>query len=112
VTVALLLDTQGGRSVQEEQPDEKMRFEELPDGRVRATLTVGITTEMVRWILGWGPHCLVEVPADLRNRVRAMAKETARQYEGGTTYRVQSYNLAVRLELSAGLPIPRRDVGY
>lgn len=81
VAIALLFDKQGGRWVQEEQPDEKMSFEELPDGRVRATLTVGITEEMVRWILGWGPHCVVELPQDLRKRVQAMAEETARQYD-------------------------------
>jgi predicted DNA-binding transcriptional regulator YafY len=51
----------------------------LRDGRLRMTLRVADTRELVGWILGFGRGVKVLRPADLRDRVRAEALAVARQ---------------------------------
>ncbi len=75
--IVLLFDTESGRWVREEQRDERMRFEERTDGTIVVRFTAGITPELVRWVLWYGPHCRVEQPTGLRAQVRELAEQTA-----------------------------------
>ena len=80
VDVELLFTAQAGRWVQEEDRGVPLTVESRPDGSVLVRLRVGITDEMVRWILGYGPECRVLAPDTLRQRVRTMAEETVGLY--------------------------------
>jgi predicted DNA-binding transcriptional regulator YafY len=55
------------------------RLERLPGGRLRMTLRVADTRELLGWILSFGRGVKVVRPAELRNRVRAEALALARQ---------------------------------
>lgn len=68
--VILLFASQAGRWVAEEVWHSSQQSEQLPDGRVRLCFHVGITPEMVRWLLYYGPDVYVEAPAWLRAEVR------------------------------------------
>ena len=57
--------------------------EEQPDGAVLARLRAGITDEMVRWLLGFGPDCRVLAPDTLAAQVRALAEATLGMYVSG-----------------------------
>lgn len=81
VEIALLFDAPSGRWVREEHRAEPLEYEEQPDGSVVVRFTAGITPELVRWILWYGPHCRVLTPDALAAQVRALAEETARIYE-------------------------------
>jgi len=80
VEITLLFDQEAGRWVQEEGRAEQIHFERQPGGHILARLTAGVTPKMVRWILGYGPHCRVLAPNSLREQVYAMAQETAASY--------------------------------
>jgi predicted DNA-binding transcriptional regulator YafY len=80
VDVELLFTAQAGRWVQEEDRGVPLTVESRPDGSVLVRLRVGITDEMVHWILGYGPECRVLAPDTLRHRVRTMAEETVGLY--------------------------------
>jgi predicted DNA-binding transcriptional regulator YafY len=56
--------------VAEEQWHHSQRSETLPDGHVRVTFYVGITPEMVSWLLYYGSRVRVTAPAWLGERVR------------------------------------------
>ncbi len=68
--VSLLFEAQAGRWVAEERWHKSQVNEELPDGRFRITFHVGITPEMVRWLLYYGGDVFVERPLWLREAVR------------------------------------------
>lgn len=57
------------------------------DGGVTLTFTVSGLDEIVWWVLSYGPHCRVERPAELAERVRTLAAATAALYgaEAGRT---------------------------
>ncbi len=50
------------------------------DGGVELSLTVASTTELVPWILGWGPNCQVLAPSDLRKRIATELRSAATMY--------------------------------
>lgn len=68
--VILLFDVQAGRWVAEERWHKSQQSELLPDGRVRMTFFVGVTPEMVNWLLYYGERVYVEWPEWLRGEVR------------------------------------------
>jgi predicted DNA-binding transcriptional regulator YafY len=55
------------------------RLESLPGGRLRMTLRVADTRELLGWILSFGRGVKVVRPAELRNPVQAEALALARQ---------------------------------
>jgi predicted DNA-binding transcriptional regulator YafY len=55
------------------------RLEPLPGGRLRMTLRVADTRELLGWILSFGRGVKVLRPAALRDRVRAEALAVSRQ---------------------------------
>ena len=52
---------------------------QLPDGRLRMTLTVGDLGEVMRWVMSLGSHAWVVEPEDLRKRIAAEV-EAVRRY--------------------------------
>ncbi len=87
--VVLLFEPEAGRWVAEEEWHKSQQSEVLPDGRVRMTFFVGITPEMVSWLLYYGSRVEVLEPVWLRERVveehrRAVAVyENRRDGDGG-----------------------------
>jgi len=50
------------------------------DGSITVTFEVDGLGEITWWILGYGPHCVVEAPEALRARVAELVEQTARRY--------------------------------
>jgi len=69
-TVVLLFEPEAGRWVAEEQWHYSQQSETLHDGRVRVTFYVGVTPEMVSWLLYYGSRVRVVEPGWLGERVR------------------------------------------
>ncbi len=67
--VVLLFEPEAGRRVAEEEWHHSQQSETLPDGRVRVTFYVGVTPEMVSWLLYYGARVEVVEPGWLRERV-------------------------------------------
>lgn len=85
--VVLLFRPQAGRWVAEERWHHSQQSEELPDGRVQVEFFVGVTPEMVRWLLYYGPDVYVVSPEWLREAVAAehraaLEKQEATHYAG------------------------------
>ncbi len=70
-TVVLEFEPEAGRWVAEEQWHRSQQVEALADGGVRVTFRVGVTPEMVNWILQYGGRVRVVEPAWLRRQVAA-----------------------------------------
>ena len=68
--VILIFEPEAGRWVAEEQWHSSQKSEELGDGRMQITFHVGITPEMVSWLLYYGGNVWVERPLWLREEVR------------------------------------------
>jgi predicted DNA-binding transcriptional regulator YafY len=51
-------------------------------GRVELSLRVGLSPDLVAWILGWGPEVEVIEPVELRKSVAGSVRATARLYAG------------------------------
>lgn len=68
--VSLLFEPLPGQWVSEERWHKSQQIEILADGRMRMTLLVGVTPEMVNWLLYYGEQVYVEEPAWLRDKVR------------------------------------------
>ncbi|MEI7989662.1 MAG: WYL domain-containing transcriptional regulator [Chloroflexota bacterium] len=68
--VHLLFDATAGQWVSEENWHRSQEIEFLPDGQVRVRFFVGVTPEMVNWLLYYGERVLVEKPDWLRKEVR------------------------------------------
>lgn len=67
--VVLIFEPEAGRWVAEEQWHSSQKSEELVDGRIQITFHVGITPEMVSWLLYYGGNVWVERPLWLRKEV-------------------------------------------
>ncbi len=67
--VVLVFEPEAGRWVAEENWHKSQQSETLSDGRVRVTFHVGVTPEMVSWLLYYGSRVQVMEPAWLRERV-------------------------------------------
>jgi predicted DNA-binding transcriptional regulator YafY len=55
-------------------------LEELPDGTLRMTLTVGGLGEIARWVMSLGSHAWVVEPDELRRKISAELEAAARRY--------------------------------
>lgn len=69
-TVSLLFDTEVAERVQENRwhPSEKVKVQK--DGTVIWSARISELREMVNWILGWGKHCQVIEPEELKRMVQ------------------------------------------
>lgn len=72
--VILIFESEAGRWVAEEQWHSSQISKELADGRIQITFHVGITPEMVSWLLYYGGNVWVKRPLWLRERVRQTHK--------------------------------------
>ncbi|MGC9083043.1 MAG: helix-turn-helix transcriptional regulator [Anaerolineae bacterium] len=79
--VVLLFEPEAGRWVAEEVWHKSQQSEILPDGRVQMTFYVGVTPEMVNWLLYYGSRVQVLEPAWLRERVAEEHRRAAGIYE-------------------------------
>lgn len=68
--VRLLFDETAGRWVSEEVWHKSQEINQLADGTFEMQLYVGVTPEMVNWLLYYGAHVRVEEPLWLREKVR------------------------------------------
>jgi predicted DNA-binding transcriptional regulator YafY len=75
--VQLTFDPQAGRWVAEEQWHKSQQSEILPDGRVKVTFFVGVTPEMINWLLYYGGRVHVDKPKWLREAVREAHRKAA-----------------------------------
>jgi predicted DNA-binding transcriptional regulator YafY len=75
--VSLLFEPEAGRWVTEEDWHKSQQTEDLPDGRVRVTFQVGVTPEMVSWLMHYGEQVRVEKPDWLRDEVREKHRKAA-----------------------------------
>ncbi|HVD01652.1 MAG TPA: WYL domain-containing transcriptional regulator [Candidatus Dormibacteraeota bacterium] len=80
VEVELLFAPAVAKRAQETTWHPSQSLHQLPDGRVRMTLTVSSWLELRHWVLGWGETVEVVKPAELRNSVRAAVASLARVY--------------------------------
>ncbi len=55
--------------------------EELSDGRLRMYMKVGLSEELITWLLGFGPEVLVESPPALVERLRQATRSAAERYQ-------------------------------
>ncbi|MGE5580228.1 MAG: helix-turn-helix transcriptional regulator [Bacillota bacterium] len=55
-------------------------LEELPDGTLRMTLTVGGLGEVMRWVMSLGSHAWVVEPEELRERIAREVEAVGRRY--------------------------------
>lgn len=67
--VILHFEAQAGRWVAEEEWHKSQQSEELPDGRIQVEFLVGITPEMVSWLLYYGEKVVVVRPRWLGEKV-------------------------------------------
>ena len=81
--VEVLFDEQAGLWVSEEQWHKSQQIERLPDGRVRFRCHVGVTPEMVNWLLNYGVHVESIHPEWLRDEVIAQHRQAANKLEEG-----------------------------
>ena len=59
-------------------PTQEVEY--LGDGAIRLSFEVDGLDEILWWVLGYGPGATVEEPPELRQRVAALAAETAARY--------------------------------
>jgi predicted DNA-binding transcriptional regulator YafY len=69
VEVVLRFDNAVAARVRETRWHASQRLETLADGGVGMTLRLASSLEIVPWILGWGSHCEVIEPQDVRHQV-------------------------------------------
>jgi predicted DNA-binding transcriptional regulator YafY len=80
VEVELLFAPSVARRVQETTWHPSQQLSQMPDGRVRLTLTVSSWLELKHWVLGWGETVEVVRPAELKQSVRQTVASLARTY--------------------------------
>jgi len=80
VEVRLRFTEEASPLVRETRWHPSQRLQDASDGGVDLSLTVASTTELVPWILGWGPNCRVLAPAELRERIAAETRAAAAMY--------------------------------
>jgi len=81
--VVLLFEPEAGCWVAEEIWHKSQESEVLPDGRVQITFYVGVTPEMVNWLLYYGSRVRILEPEWLRERVAEEHRRAAGIYEYG-----------------------------
>lgn len=75
--VRLIFEPEAGRWVAEESWHKNQQSEILPDGRVEIIFHVGITPEMVSWLMYYGSRVQVLEPVWLRERVMEEHRQAA-----------------------------------
>jgi predicted DNA-binding transcriptional regulator YafY len=79
-TVELQFGAEVASRVRETRWHPSQRIADAADGGLLMTVDVTSTVEMVPWILGWGRHCEVLAPANLRRQIGAELADAAGVY--------------------------------
>jgi predicted DNA-binding transcriptional regulator YafY len=83
VEVELRFDAEVAARVRETRWHPTQRLTRLSGGGLSMTLTVSSTTEILPWILGWGSHCEVVRPDELRIEIADELRRSAALYPRG-----------------------------
>lgn len=78
--VRLRFDAFGGRLIRERVWHPSQQLEALDNGGLGLAMRIGISPEVVRWILGWGEHVEVLEPVGLREQIASTAAAILSQY--------------------------------
>ncbi len=78
--VRLRFDAFGGRLIRERVWHASQEITDLPDGGLELSMRVGISPEVIRWLLGWGEHVEVLEPASLRLEIARTANSILARY--------------------------------
>jgi predicted DNA-binding transcriptional regulator YafY len=79
--VVLIFEPEAGRWVAEEMWHSSQESEELENGRIQISFHVGITPEMVSWLLYYGGSVWVERPLWLREEVKEAHQKALARWE-------------------------------
>ena len=79
--VAVQFDAEVAETVADTNWHRTQQVEESDDGSIVFRCEVEGLDEIVWWVLGYGPHAVVLEPAELAERVRALAQATAERYQ-------------------------------
>jgi predicted DNA-binding transcriptional regulator YafY len=66
--------------VKERQWSADQTISQLPDGGIVLEFTATSWSEVISWVLSFGPEATVLTPEDLREEIRAMAEELLKNY--------------------------------
>lgn len=80
VTVRLRFDSQVAARVGETRWHPSQRLLPGEDGTLEMEMVLTSTVELLPWILGWGSHCQVLAPEQLRQEVAGELRRAAHQY--------------------------------
>jgi predicted DNA-binding transcriptional regulator YafY len=78
-TVVLRFHRRASLYVRERTWHHSQQVDGLEEGAVRLTLRVGLSPELVSWVLGFGPDVRVESPPELVERIRRLHREAAEE---------------------------------
>lgn len=78
--VVIRLDPFAARLAAERIWHKSQKIKSLPGGAAELTLEVGLAPDLENWILGWGNHAKVLEPHALCERIAAIARSMALQY--------------------------------
>jgi predicted DNA-binding transcriptional regulator YafY len=79
--VVLIFEQEAGQWVIEENWHKSQDYQELPDGRIQVEFYVGVTPEMVHWLLYYGGNVWVERPLWLRGEVKEQHLKALARWE-------------------------------
>lgn len=82
IEVVLRFSADVAARVRETRWHASQKLETLNDGGLKMSVAVMSTTDILPWVLGWGRHCEVVAPADLRERVKAEHESALSHYRG------------------------------
>lgn len=80
VEVKILFDRHQARWIGERRWHASQQLEKRQDGSVLLSMTVSGLGEVKRWVLGFGSHAEVLVPAELREEVKREIEGIGRRY--------------------------------
>jgi predicted DNA-binding transcriptional regulator YafY len=90
IKVVIDFDPSVADLVRSRRVHESQKLVLLPDGALRLTMTVGDTTELLSWVLGWGKKATVVEPPALVQDVEKELGEALSKYANAPTVRRSS----------------------
>ncbi|MCB9766365.1 MAG: WYL domain-containing protein [Alphaproteobacteria bacterium] len=80
--VSLVFDADVVRYITERTWHRSQKVEPLADGRLRVLMHVGLSHELVTWLLGFAGAVDIEAPAELREQVAAAHRKAVMRLDG------------------------------
>jgi predicted DNA-binding transcriptional regulator YafY len=82
IKVVIDFDASVAELVRSRRVHETQKLVTLPNGTLRLTMTVGDTTELASWVLGWGRKATVVEPEALVRDIAEELEQALRRYTG------------------------------